>query len=159
MSDPKMHRLPVESIDLLSTPLSSLRSCSEYQASAERRSVIKKANGGSYWSLLNLFAHNPPKKTTKNKVRFADSNDSSEQEFLVERFRFNSSNLYEDEDYDYSTPKRSWSAASRSRSRSGDSVSKELFKERRRRRSTTSPFVSEAVGMIDYVFGLHSERG
>lgn len=149
-----MNRLSFENVDVVNTPLSSLRSCSEYQTRQERKIAAKKVPTSSYWSSLlswSLFT----RRRRKHRVRFADS-DEVEQEFMVDRFRFNSSNLMEGEDYDYSTERRFSSTSSRLTS--GDKFArKRLFSdsESSRRRSRSS-FIQEASWLVDYMFGYNT---
>lgn len=107
-SPQKMNRLMFEDIDLLNTPLSSLRSCSEYtryslQAAQQHAKMLeertKKEVSSSVVSYLIGFIFPSLKKKPKNRVRFRDSTE--DQVFLVERLRFNEANLLEGEDYNY----------------------------------------------------------
>lgn len=109
-SPQKMNRLMFEDIDLLNTPLSSLRSCSEYtryslQAAQQHAKMLeertKKEVSSSVVSYLIGFIFPSLKQKPKNRVRFRDSTE--DQVFLVERLRFNEANLLEGEDYNYSS--------------------------------------------------------
>ena len=112
--NPLMNPLNFENIDLLNTPLSSLRSCSEYtryslhnRYSAPPRVDPEEEDGtsASYYGYFLSFFYTPSKP--KNRVRFRESGE--DQVFLIERMRFNEANLIEGEDYNYrsdSTPNR-----------------------------------------------------
>jgi hypothetical protein len=102
-----MSPLSFENIDLKNTPLSSLRSCSEYNRvnSGQLIShIVENEVRNSFWSALFHWnaTNSPAAKSTKKKqkVRFM-TKDAEEQKFLVEKLRFNEANLMEDEDYNY----------------------------------------------------------
>lgn len=98
----RMNRLSFENIDLLSTPLSSLRSCSEYQKfsihSDHNFEEEVKPKAKSFLSYMFSFIKSSDSKV-KNRVRFRDSKE--DQVFLIENLRFNEANLLEGEDYNY----------------------------------------------------------
>eukprot|EP01038_Epipyxis_sp_PR26KG_P004381 gene4381-6196_t len=115
-----MKSLSFETIDLLNTPLSSLKSCSEYYQkqktinSNNMNNIIgsdnslNHDNGSSYWSRFmnwSIFSSSNNKSRSRNnskqRISFA-ANNIDEQSFLVNNLRFNEANLYEDEDYNYS---------------------------------------------------------
>jgi len=97
-----MNRLEFENIDLLNTPLSSLRSCSEYNkvnASPSRENSEEKAKSKSVFGSLFSWGGKHKAEKVKNKVRFRDSKE--DQVFMIESLRFNEANLFEGEDYNY----------------------------------------------------------
>jgi hypothetical protein len=111
-----MRTLTVEKTDVLSTPLSSLRSCSEYNRGNTAQGFIPKAVEievrRGFWSTFFFWPSDddpkksgkqptvPVKKKQQHRVRFR-SRDNEEQSFLVDRLRFNEANLRDGEDYDY----------------------------------------------------------
>lgn len=110
----KMNKLTAENIDLGNTPLSSLRSCSEYNRGNTAQYIpasLDNPMSSSFWSSLlfwRVTSTSPlqdikAQRKTKQRVRFA-SHNSEQQNFLVEQLRFNEANLMEGEEYHYSAP-------------------------------------------------------
>ncbi|KAJ1432021.1 hypothetical protein B484DRAFT_395177, partial [Ochromonadaceae sp. CCMP2298] len=90
-----MNRLSFQNIDLLNTPLSSMRSCSEYhkdQTLDSHLGPVLPPKPRSFLSQLFSWAPRP------RKVRFLG--DSDEGLFMIESLRFHQENLREG-DYDY----------------------------------------------------------
>jgi hypothetical protein len=102
-----MNRLAFENIDLLNTPLSSLRSCSEFNKgeplSRENSSDTPKSKS-LFQSLFSWGGKKSDQKKKKNKVRFRDSKE--DQVFMIDNLRFNEANLVEGEDYNYRNEQR-----------------------------------------------------
>jgi hypothetical protein len=97
-----MRKLTAEDIDLSKTPLSSLRSCSEYHRSSIRPEVSRTIEPPKKKSMFSrMYNWMKGKKSDKNRAIIQNNNDE-ENEFLVEKFRFNQANLMEGEDYNYS---------------------------------------------------------
>jgi hypothetical protein len=168
-----MNRLEFENIDLLNTPLSSLRSCSEYNKvnlNPSRENSEEKAKSKSLFQSLFSWGG---KKKAKNKVRFRDSKE--DQVFLVESLRFNEANLLEGEDYSYHRTSRSRSreeeitnirpssihskaADSALSSGSGGGYSSSGHGGGHggtsKRRKHGSSFLRESSAAFDYVFGV-----
>ena len=166
-----MNRLEFENIDLLNTPLSSLRSCSEYNkvnASTSRENSEEKAKSKSYFQ--SLFSWGGKKEKNKNKVRFRDSKDR-DQVFMIENLRFNEANLFEGEDYNYhrrsssrdeeitqipsihAKATRSHSISSLSGSFSSTPGSSSGSSSGHKRKKEKSSFLRESSAAFDYVFG------
>lgn len=107
LSAVSMNRLTFENIDLVNTPLSSLRSCSEYYKTPFNLQTSKSDEpppAKSLWSSLFSWTK---KSKNKNKVRFKDQD---EKDFLVDTFRFNQSMLTQDEAQEYrNSPANSYS--------------------------------------------------
>lgn len=117
-----MSPLSFENIEVKNTPLSSLRSCSEYNHNVGARPTkdcnsSDRISSGGFWSRL-MFWNRPkirnsrssvlsindnPKGKKNLRVRFQDlSSDSyDERLYLVEKFQFNAANLNEDEIMEY----------------------------------------------------------
>jgi hypothetical protein len=98
-NDPSfMSPLLFENVDLRNTPLSSLRSCSEYNRQHREDLVTEHAisqQSRSFWTSLFSGRHSSvPIKQPRPQCL-------DEPTFMVEKFRFNQANLYEDESYDY----------------------------------------------------------
>jgi hypothetical protein len=98
-NDPSfMSPLLFENVDLGNTPLSSLRSCSEYNRQQREELVTESAisqQSRSFWtSLFSGRISSVPVKQPRLQC-------GDEPTFIVEKFRFNQANLYEDESYDY----------------------------------------------------------
>lgn len=88
-----MKPLPSETVDLKKTPLSSLRSCSEYQTVVEKELLVEESKVASFWS---FFKRNISQSRHKGRcTRSTWKND--EKEYFIEKFRFHSCNLIEDE--------------------------------------------------------------
>lgn len=98
-----MKSLMFEKTDLGNTPLSSLRSCSEYNRwslhPTEQKSDNPEPESRSYYGYFLSYFYTPSKP--KNRVRFRDSKE--DQVFLISNLRFNEANLLEGEDYNYRT--------------------------------------------------------
>lgn len=120
-----MSPLSFENIDLGNTPLSSLRSCSEYNRVNSGQFIPKAVENEvrkSFWSTFFMWGSAEMEKKAQQqaannkrkqqRVRFR-SRDSDEQTFLVENLRFNEANLIEGEDYDYRQQQSNSSSSSR----------------------------------------------
>lgn len=149
-----MSPLAAEKLDVLSTPLSSLRSCSEYNRGNTAQGFIPKAVENEvrrgFWSTLFFWSSDYDKKkggpldATKKKqqrVRFR-SRDSEEASFLVERLRFNEANLMTGEHYNYRESTPSFSGTPHPQ------------QNRRRHRSTSSDGSWQEDSPYDYFFGV-----
>lgn len=101
-----MNRLNFENIDLLNTPLSSLRSCSEYNKDYINKDEINFKNKEIQESNKSIFSNlfNWNSSTKKNNVRF---NSDENHVYMIERLQFNEANLKEGEDYNYSVSSNS----------------------------------------------------
>lgn len=91
-----MSPLSFENVDLKNTPLSSLRSCSEYnkfQIEEVNRLNVEHSAPSSFFS--QFFSSGKQRKSRKQE------NFDNDNSFLVEKFRFNSANLLEGEYYVY----------------------------------------------------------
>lgn len=151
-----MNRLSFENIEVVNTPLSSLRSCSEYQRANSHKKRKAAVGGGSndysYWSSIwswNFLI----RKRRKQRVRFADTEDW-EKEFMVERLRFNSSNLAQGEDFiNHSSPDRLLS-------RSTDVIGRKRLCSSETDAGDSRPagrsFLREASWFVDYCFGFNT---
>jgi hypothetical protein len=87
-----MSPLSFENVDVKNTPLSSLRSCSEYnrtQSNVKKQKLLEESSHRTFFSAF--FG--------KQKSKLTDSNE--EAEYFIEKFRFNQANLYDGEDYNY----------------------------------------------------------
>jgi len=164
--DTGMNRLAFENIDLLNTPLSSLRSCSEYNKGMPPSRENSEDTPKSKSFFQSLFSWGGKKdKKKKNKVRFRDSKE--DQVFMIENLRFNEANLLEGEDYNYRSGRTrsrdeeiqsigSYSIHSKadsygnSSTGSGGSTGAGSFGKRRKRGNT---FFRESSAAFDYVFG------
>lgn len=161
-----MNRLEFENIDLLNTPLSSLRSCSEYNKvdlNHSRENSGETPKSKSFIQSLFSWGSKKTKNKTKNKVRFRDSKE--DQVYMIENLRFNEANLLEGEDYNYrkksrdeeitSTPSihskaDSYASSSGSAGTSSSDVVGDSSRKKKRRGST---FMKESSAAWDYVFG------
>ena len=163
-----MSPLSFENIDVVSTPLSSLRSCSEYQRINSNRNDKKNdqptnAKKG-FWSRFSLFSKNSQPPKNKLKVRFAE--EEEETSFLVEKLRFNQANLMEGEDYNYSSTNISESApTSRLDSPRKSAIRPSFSRQTQKKSSNSSSFFSsssrasivhESSMAFDYLFGIHA---
>jgi len=126
-----MNRLSFENIDLLNTPLSSLRSCSEYNRYNPdgTPSEVTEDEPKEKSFFMSLFSWGV--KKVKNKVRFRDSKE--DQIYMIESMRFNEANLLEGEDYNY----REDSGDSGSSEGSGGNVSKNHNNSNNKRSNST----------------------
>lgn len=103
-----MSPLSFEDIDVVNTPLSSLRSCSEYN---RFNPIFQQPNNKSNESLqtkvtnknwFNIFSWKNSQKRVEGKLKSNLKEKSNEERnFLIEKFRFNPANLVEGEDYNY----------------------------------------------------------
>lgn len=161
-----MSPLSFENIDLVSTPLSSLRSCSEYQRINSNRNENKGAHADGekkgFWSRLSFWSKsNQAAKKSKLKVRFAEDTNDDEKSFLVERLRFNQANLMEGEDYNYGgqpsieplpkvdTPRKPAIRPSFMRSTAKKPVAASTL------RSSHASIMHESSMAFDYLFGVN----
>lgn len=97
-----MNPLSFENIDLLATPLSSLRSCSEYNRvssfNIESKIDVVVPEKKSFWTKISTWGDSFSfTKTRKASVNY------DEQSYMVDNLRFNSANLVDGEDYNYSS--------------------------------------------------------
>lgn len=180
-SDSVMKRLAFENTDLLNTPLSSLRSCSEYNKGdlpTSRENSDETPKSKSFLSSFFSWNNKKTDKKKKNKVRFRDSKE--DQVFMIDNFRFNEANLLAGEDYNYrnnsNNALNSSSILSSERSRSRDeeiqsigtysihskaknyshstsSTSGGNYNNSNKKKKRNNSFMAESTAAWDYVFG------
>jgi hypothetical protein len=155
-----MNRLEFENIDLLNTPLSSLRSCSEYNKTnpegARAGSNEEAPKSKSFFQ--SLFSWKKEKKN-KNKVRW---NSKEDKVYMIESLRFNEANLLEGEDYNYrkrseeipvSSIHRSYDSNVSPSSSLDHSGSNGQGMNKRKKKRSGSTFFRESSAAWDSVFG------
>eukprot|EP01040_Poterioochromonas_malhamensis_P007782 gene7782-8415_t len=176
-----MSPLSFEEIDVKNTPLSSMRSCSEYQRQLSEQNSNKDLHSTptrkSFWSSWFRSSNSPSQvvhnenstvtvpssssSATKKKMKLAEVG-SEESQFLVEKLRFNQANLYEGEDYHYSHSNEGHVGAlpcfnlDYDHSDSGYSSHPHYHHPGRRRRNVhdRASFFGESTMAFDYLFGL-----
>ena len=110
-----MKKLSFEDVDVVETPLSSLRSCSEYNHGMPRnlnpKTVSEQApRKKSYWGKVKDMFVGPTRPERRTSILYSKGDGpqemTDETRFFLRRLQFDEANLVEGEDYMYSTGKR-----------------------------------------------------
>jgi hypothetical protein len=104
-------RLSFENIDILNTPLSSLRSCSEYNHGMPKnfnveRPVETAPKKKSYWRRIKNILGGSFHVERRTSMKCTQDGPSDETRFFLQSLQFDEANLVEGEDYDYGSGKR-----------------------------------------------------
>ena len=159
-SNQVMNRLSFENIDLYNTPLSSSKSCSEFNEPDMKNESNVRGNNSkksrkSLWSKLSILRWSYSKKESYSKKN--DNNDS----FISDSHRINQISLFEGEEYSPSrSSSRSTVGRSKSRSKflSSDSFDSFIDHEHHNSSIFDSYLLKGTDDSLDYMFGFQSRQ-